>query len=620
MAVDNGGAPPPPPQGTPHSTAQRRTSMTANEQKERRASIQAIMKDQALTPSERRRSIQQLMDGRRRSSTASYGGGGGMAAAAAAAAAAFDDSASEFGDDASPNGIGIDGTDNSVDNSSVGGGSSSMGAASRRSSRNYGRSNSLRGSFTIGFSGMGFGGGSERRDSSASGSVDPSTGHHLGSAIGSSRKMEKSRPECNHYERKCTLISPCCGLAFGCRICHDDSPVLPPPIFLQKADEEGDEDLLIGNGHDDDAKSVGAQGGPAKPRRFDRSASLPTSFQEDETHHNIDRFLVKEVICRECYTRQSSKTNNCIKCNVQFGDYHCSICNLWMSSDEEPYHCPDCGFCRVGGRENFKHCHDCGMCIDALLFDDHNCKTGKYMSNCPVCQEDLFSSRSASHEMPCGHAIHWHCFRELTSFDTRCPVCKKTAETHEQMAPTWQAMAMGIALQPVPPDLARVVTIICNDCERTDADRRWHFLGVQCRACTSFNTTVESTQLVGHEAAAFLGDTDQPNADGDGGAAAHAALVGGMPPAAAAQVTAAAAGGGGGSGRTGEGTDGLSSTDHGAPMGFGARLRDELDYRQLGGLQQQHQQQRGGSGGIDDMEESMQNMDMDDIDPSLRRF
>eukprot|EP00567_Pseudictyota_dubia_P017616 CAMPEP_0197463278 /NCGR_PEP_ID=MMETSP1175-20131217/61367_1 /TAXON_ID=1003142 /ORGANISM="Triceratium dubium, Strain CCMP147" /LENGTH=61 /DNA_ID=CAMNT_0042998999 /DNA_START=347 /DNA_END=528 /DNA_ORIENTATION=- len=53
MAVDNGGAPPPPQQGTPHAP-QRRQSMTENEQKERRASIQAIMKDQNLTPSERR--------------------------------------------------------------------------------------------------------------------------------------------------------------------------------------------------------------------------------------------------------------------------------------------------------------------------------------------------------------------------------------------------------------------------------------------------------------------------------------------------------------------------------------------------------------------------------------
>ena len=184
-----------------------------------------------------------------------------------------------------------------------------------------------------------------------------------------------------------------------------------------------------------------------------------------------------------------------------------------MSAEEEPYHCVQCGFCRVGGRENFTHCDECGMCIDALLFDDHNCKSGKYMSNCPVCQEDLFSSRMASHEMPCGHAIHWHCFRSLTSHDTRCPVCKKTAETHDQMEPTWSAMAMGIALQPVPADMARVVDILCNDCEEKGTNQRWHFLGVQCLKCTSFNTIVERTVLIGQEAADYLGPPDDITAE-----------------------------------------------------------------------------------------------------------
>jgi RING finger/CHY zinc finger protein 1 len=248
------------------------------------------------------------------------------------------------------------------------------------------------------------------------------------------------------------------------------------------------------------------------------------SFNEPQ-HHTIDRFAIKEVICRKCYTRQSSKTNNCINCGIQFGEYHCAICNLWMDSAERPYHCADCGFCRVGGAENFRHCQDCGMCIDASLFAQHNCKVGKYMQNCPICQEDLFSSRSASHEMPCGHAIHWHCFRELAAHDSRCPVCKKTAETHERMQPTWNAMAMGIELQPVPPDLAKAVTIMCNDCERTDEDRAWHFLGVQCRSCTSFNTVVERITRVGADAHAFLSRVDPHPSQRQAAVEAEAARV-----------------------------------------------------------------------------------------------
>lgn len=143
------------------------------------------------------------------------------------------------------------------------------------------------------------------------------------------------------------------------------------------------------------------------------------------------------------------------------------------------------------------------------LYDNHNCKSGKYKSNCPVCQEYLFSSRSASHEMPCGHAIHWDCFRQLAAHDSRCPVCKKTAETKDRMMPAWRAMAAGIAMQPLPPELARVVDITCNDCEEAHSGRAWHFLGVQCRSCSSFNTVVDRLVLSGEEAYRYLQDNNQ---------------------------------------------------------------------------------------------------------------
>ena len=175
-----------------------------------------------------------------------------------------------------------------------------------------------------------------------------------------------------------------------------------------------------------------------------------------------------------------------------------------MNDTEKPYHCDKCGFCRVGGAENFKHCDDCGMCIDVTLFDSHHCKDGKYKANCPVCQENLFDSRSASHEMPCGHAIHWECFKMLAAHDSRCPICKKTAETRERMLPTWEAMAVGVSLQPVPPELARVVNITCNDCEQSEDARAWHFLGIQCFNCSSFNTVVDTIVLSGDEAHEFV--------------------------------------------------------------------------------------------------------------------
>jgi hypothetical protein len=65
-------------------------------------------------------------------------------------------------------------------------------------------------------------------------------------------------------------------------------------------------------------------------------------------------------------------------------------------------------------------------------------------------------------------------------------------------------MAAGVALQPVPPELARVVNITCNDCEEDDHGRAWHFLGVQCRNCSSFNTVVDRIVMSGEEAHEFL--------------------------------------------------------------------------------------------------------------------
>ena len=37
--------------------------------------------------------------------------------------------------------------------------------------------------------------------------------------------------KCDHYERNCNIIAPCCGRVVGCRICHDEmSPPGHPPM------------------------------------------------------------------------------------------------------------------------------------------------------------------------------------------------------------------------------------------------------------------------------------------------------------------------------------------------------------------------------------------------------
>jgi len=186
-----------------------------------------------------------------------------------------------------------------------------------------------------------------------------------------------------------------------------------------------------------------------------------------------------------------------------------------MSADDQPYHCNACGFCRIGGEENYKHCHGCGICIDSALYESHDCKAGKYMSCCPVCQENLFASRGTSHEMPCGHAIHWECFKDLSVYDSRCPICKKTTEIPQVMASNWKFIALSIKTQPLSIYHTKVVDVTCIDCEQRCYNRAWHFLGVQCSYCHSFNTQVDRTVMTGQEAAKFLRASEPYDYDSD---------------------------------------------------------------------------------------------------------
>lgn len=81
------------------------------------------------------------------------------------------------------------------------------------------------------------------------------------------------------------------------------------------------------------------------------------------------------------------------------------------------------------------------------------------------------------------------------------------------MAAAWEARARDIAEQPMPVDLQRVVNIMCNDCETRSYNRNWHFLGVQCPGCSSFNTIVEQVVTSGDPNTGSPGG-DIPNAGG----------------------------------------------------------------------------------------------------------
>lgn len=137
----------------------RRGSVSLSTEKERRASIQAVMADATLSPTTKRRSIQHLMDGRRNS------------------------------------------------------------AGDRRGSM----ASSVADESHSGYSGCNIPSINERESDlpyiDTGTKILPVCNEHT-------RRAEKMRPRCPHYERNCTMIAPCCGAAFGCRICHDDCATL----------------------------------------------------------------------------------------------------------------------------------------------------------------------------------------------------------------------------------------------------------------------------------------------------------------------------------------------------------------------------------------------------------
>ena len=60
--------------------------------------------------------------------------------------------------------------------------------------------------------------------------------------------------------------------------------------------------------------------------------------------------------------------------------------------------------------------------------------------------------------------------KQLCQQDFRCPLCKKSVA---DMSPVWQQMAHEMAAQPMPPEAARRVRILCHDCtEHSQVGRR----------------------------------------------------------------------------------------------------------------------------------------------------
>ncbi|KAK5114997.1 hypothetical protein LTR85_010035 [Meristemomyces frigidus] len=265
---------------------------------------------------------------------------------------------------------------------------------------------------------------------------------------------------CKHYKRNVKVQCFDCHRWFPCRHCHDQSRNLPFP-------------------------------------------------------HQLNRQRTQNMLCMLCRTPQSA-AEMCANCGEYAAWYYCSKCKLWDNdSNKRIYHCDDCGICRVGEGlgKDFKHCRRCNVCISISTSASHPCIERATEGDCPLCLVRLFESPTPVVSLPCGHYMHDECYRDLMFVTYKCPVCSKSAVNMELQ---WRKLDDEICLQPMPDEdedldgllphadgaaaaqegnagvpeatrRLRTVYIGCNDCSR----RSWtpfHWLGLKCQVCDSYNT------------------------------------------------------------------------------------------------------------------------------------
>lgn len=253
---------------------------------------------------------------------------------------------------------------------------------------------------------------------------------------------------------------------------------------------------------------------------------------------------ISKIICNECNTTQAP-SSHCINCNIKFSNSYCADCKIWTALDI--HHCEHCGFCRVGKKEDVFHCHSCAACFSIQNAESHRCaKVQLKETRCPVCFDSVYTAQKPSNILPCGHVLHSDCLLEATKRrEYRCPTCRKS---YLDMKPIWKSIKSSIRLQPIPSNffpveigeavgspygkfltsrkiiiqnpngqedvlwegylvnwntisnssvkatlnqscLYKLSNIYCYDCEKKSTST-FHFLGLECVPCGSFNTCI----------------------------------------------------------------------------------------------------------------------------------
>lgn len=198
--------------------------------------------------------------------------------------------------------------------------------------------------------------------------------------------------------------------------------------------------------------------------------------------------FVDNICCDKCGFEQTP-SSNCSNCGIQFSRSFCEICNIW--SEKDIYHCNKCGLCRVGKADKYFHCDNCESCFKLPKNDEniHICITPlSKTTQCLLCLESA-ATTSQYHLMAikCAHVVHHECLiSSLKNGNYKCPLCRKSMI---DMTQNWNILDQEILLNQLPEEIKKKVNITCFDCSHKSSDVDWHFIGLKCKSCGSYNTS-----------------------------------------------------------------------------------------------------------------------------------
>jgi RING finger/CHY zinc finger protein 1 len=261
---------------------------------------------------------------------------------------------------------------------------------------------------------------------------------------------------------------------------------------------------------------------------------------------NLENIKVINITCSECNISQEPN-DFCVNCKIKFSNSHCDICKIW--TQKQITHCDKCKICRIGLSDTLFHCDDCGICFNKVnnQNNSHKCSKKSISSYkegiCVICSDNTFDSQIESFPLICGHFIHQNCFTQYISNNNfKCPYCKKSICNLKSQ---WDFIRYQIKLHPLPNDIFTIElqdivdtkygkfkiletkfsennkllyvgefiewkysndkknikgilnsesvkknlykNIHCNDCEKKSSCL-FHFYGLECAKCGSFNT------------------------------------------------------------------------------------------------------------------------------------